>query len=73
MLDLSLQEIQALTELAEALYSFLPASAYPYSKLKIDFSTVAGDVGIGDLWPGGSKLPAIQKLLKATLRTHTPL
>jgi hypothetical protein len=52
MPELSLQETQAVTELAEALYSFLPASAHPYSKPKIDFGTVARDVGIGDLWPG---------------------
>jgi hypothetical protein len=26
--------IQAITELAEALYSFIPGSAYPYSKPK---------------------------------------
>ena len=70
MPELSLQETQAVTELAEALYSFLPASAYPYSKPKIDFGTVARDVGIGDLWPGGSKRPAIQTLLEATLQTR---
>jgi hypothetical protein len=70
MQELTLQEIQAITELAEALYSFLPASAYPYSKPKIDFGTVARDVGIENLWPGGSKLPAIQTLLEATLRTR---
>ena len=70
MSELTLREIQAITELAEALYSFLPASAYPYSKPKIDFGTVAIDVGIGNLWPGGSKLPAIQTFLEATLRTR---
>ena len=70
MLELTLQEIQAITELAEALYTFLPASAYPYSNPKIDFGTVAKDVGIGNLWPGGSKLPAIQTLLEATLKTR---
>ncbi|VVB62524.1 Restriction endonuclease [uncultured archaeon] len=69
MPELTLQETQAITELAEALYSFLPASAYPYSKPKVDFGTVARDIGIGNLWPGGSKLPAIQTLLEATLRT----
>lgn len=70
MPELTLQETQAVTELAEAIYSFLPASAHPYSKPRVDFSTVAKDIGIENLWPGGSKLPAIQTLLEATLRTR---
>ena len=70
MPELTLQEIQAITELADALYSFLPANAYPYSNPKIDFGTVARDAGIVNLWPGGSKLPAIQTLFEATLRTR---
>lgn len=43
MPELTLKETQAVTKLAEALYSFLPASAYPYSKPKVDFGTVARD------------------------------
>jgi hypothetical protein len=70
MPELNLKEIQAITELAEALRSFLPASAHPYSKPKVDFGTVAQDVGIGNLWPGGNKLPAIQTLLESTLRNR---
>ncbi len=70
MPELTLQETQAVIELARALYSFLPANAHPYSKPKIDFCIVARDVGIGNLWQGGSKLPAIRTLLEATLRTR---
>jgi hypothetical protein len=70
MPELTLQETQAITELAKALYSFIPATAYPYSKPKVDFGTVARDVGIGNLWLGGSKLPAIQALLEKTLQTR---
>ena len=70
MSKLPLKEIQAITELAESLYSFIPANAHPYSKPKVDFGTVARDVGIGDLWTGGSKRPAIQTLLEATLETR---
>lgn len=70
MSELSLKEIQAITELAEVLQSFIPATSHPYSKSKVDFGTVAKDVGIGNLWPGGSKLPAIQTLLEATLKTR---
>jgi hypothetical protein len=70
MSELTLKETQAVTELAKALYSFLPANAYPYSKPRVDFGTVARDVGIENLWPGGSKLPAIQTLIEDTLRTR---
>ena len=70
MPELPLKEIQAITELAESLYSYIPANAHPYSEPKVDFGTVARDVGIGDLWPGGSKLSAIQTLLEATLKTR---
>jgi hypothetical protein len=70
MSELSLKEIQAITELAKVLQSFIPANAHPYSKPKVDFGTVAKDVGIGKLWAGGGKLPAIQTLLEATLKTR---
>jgi hypothetical protein len=70
MAELTLKEIQAITELADAIQSFIPANAHPYSKPKVDFGTVSNDVGIGNLWPGGSKLPAIQTLLEATLKTR---
>ena len=70
MPELSLRETQAISELAKALYSLIPATAHPYSKPKIDFGTVAKDVGIGNLWQGGNKLPAIQALLEKTLRTR---
>ncbi len=70
MPELTLRETQAIIELASALNSFIPANAHPYSNPKIDFGTVARDVGVGNLWPGGSKLRAIQTLLEATLRTR---
>ncbi len=70
MPELTLNEIRAITELANALYTFIPGDANPYSRPKIDFSTVAKDTGIGNLWPGGSKLPAIQTLLESTLGTR---
>jgi hypothetical protein len=70
MPELTLNEIRAITELAKVLYSFLPGKAHQLSKPKVDFGTVAGDTGIGNLWPGGSKLPAIQTLLESTLGTR---
>jgi hypothetical protein len=70
MSKLPLKEIQAITELAKSIYSFIPANAHPYSKPKVDFGTVAKDIGIGDLWTGGSKRPAIQTFLELTLETR---
>lgn len=67
---LNMQETQAVAELAKSIYNFLPGKAHPYSRIKTDFGTVSTEVGLGHLWPGGSKLPAIQSLLEATLRTE---
>lgn len=60
-------EEQALTEVADVLYSYLPASGAPYT-----FGEAARDAGTGDLWPGVkgtglSKLPALTMLLEKTL------
>jgi hypothetical protein len=40
-------EEQALTELADLLYSYLPASGAVYT-----FGEAASHSGVGDLWPG---------------------
>ena len=40
------------------------------SRVKIDFGSVAKAAGVGNLWPGGSKQPAIQVLLEGTLQSH---
>ena len=60
-------EEQALTELADLLYSYLPASGAIYT-----FGEAARDAGVPDLWPGVkgtglSKLPALTALLERTL------
>lgn len=68
-MSLSLRESQALTELAERLYPFLPGKAHPYADQSLSFPGVAATLGLGQYWPGGSKLPAITKLLSATLET----
>src|SRR5438067_1801941 len=64
------QDIQAISELAQALYSFLPGKAHPYSKPKMDFGIVASSVGLGSYWSGGSKQPAIENLLESTLQSR---
>jgi hypothetical protein len=63
-------EEQALTELADLLYSYLPASGAIYT-----FGEAAKDSGVGDLWPGVkgsglSKLPALTVLLENTLNVR---
>ncbi len=60
-------EEQGLTEVAELLYSYLPASGAVYT-----FGEAARDAGIADFWPGVkgtgySKLPALTTLLEQTL------
>ena len=62
MSGLPLATTQALTELSDLLYSFLPGSGAIFT-----WREAAGKHGLGDFWIGGSKLPAITQLLEATL------
>ncbi|HKM53526.1 MAG TPA: hypothetical protein VJY33_08945 [Isosphaeraceae bacterium] len=64
---LSLKETRAISGLADVLYDFLPGSGQATWKGHVNFRTVAEKVGLGDLWPGGSKKPAINFLLSHTL------
>src|ERR1043165_9078950 len=57
----TLAETQALAELADLLYSFLPGSGAPYT-----WREAAAEHGLDSVWVGGSKLPAITQLLEAT-------
>lgn len=66
---LSLKQNQALTELAEHLYPFLPGKPHPYADQSLSFPGVATKLGLAQHWPGGSKGPAITKLLTATLES----
>jgi hypothetical protein len=63
----SLKESQAITEIADVLYSFLPGSPHPYAAPAISFPGVAHKLGLSSYWIGGSKKPAIIQLLQATL------
>jgi hypothetical protein len=69
-MTLSLKESQALTELADRLYAFLPGKAHPYAHQSLSFQGVAARLGLGQHWSGGSKLPAITGLLRATLEVE---
>jgi hypothetical protein len=65
-MTLSLQESQAIIEMAETLYSFLPGSPHPYAPPSISFIGVAQQLGLSKYWIGGSKKPAITHLLQQT-------
>jgi hypothetical protein len=60
---LSLAEAQAVENIADLLYDFLPGSG----NNKTAFPLAAAQAGVGEFWTGGSKRPAIVELLKLTL------
>src|SRR3977135_1191964 len=60
---LSLAEVQAVENIADLLYDFLPGSGNG----KTAFPLAADQAGVGEFWMGGSKRPAIVELLKRTL------
>ena len=64
---LTLAESQAISELAEHLYPFLPGKAHPYADQGTSFAGVASRASVERYWPGGSKLPAITQLLSGVL------
>jgi hypothetical protein len=65
---LPLKESQTATELAEKLYPFLPGKPHPYADQSLSFPGVASQLGLAQYWPqGGSKGPAISRLLTAIL------
>ena len=66
---LSLKESQALAELADRLYPFLPGKPHPYADQTLSFPGVAAKLGLGQHWSGGSKGPAITRLLTGTLES----
>jgi hypothetical protein len=57
----TLAETQAIAEMADLLYPFLPGSGAKYT-----WREAAGEHGLEQFWGGGSKLPAITQLLEAT-------
>jgi len=66
---LSFREAQAVEDLADLLYDFLPGSG----NSRTAFPIAAAQAGVGELWIPGSKRPAIVQLLTATLeqrRSH---
>ena len=60
---MSFREVQAIEDLADLLYDFLPGSG----NNRTAFPLAAAQASVGDLWFPGSKRPAIVRLLTATL------
>ena len=65
---MSLKESRALRELADTLYDFLPGPGSAAWKGHVSFKSVAEQVGVGDFWQPGSKLPMLTSLLERTLQ-----
>lgn len=66
---LSFGEAQAVEDLADLLYDFLPGSG----NNRTAFPIAAAQAGVGDYWAPGSKRPSLVQLLSATLehrRSH---
>lgn len=66
---MSFREAQAVEDLADLLYDFLPGSG----NNRTSFPLAAAQAGVGDLWIPGSKRPAIVQLLTATLEQRRAL
>ena len=66
-MSLSLTQTQAISQLAEVLYDFLPGKPHPYANQDVSFLGAARACGVESFWTGGSKRPAIVQLLSLTL------
>ena len=66
---LSLAEAQAVENIADLLYDFLPGSG----NQRTAFPLAAAQAGVGEFWIAGSKRPAIVGLLKLTLERRRNL
>ena len=64
----SLHESKAAADLARLFYDFLPASGGRSWKGHVTFETVAIQSGVGEFWTGGSKEPALARLLEQSLK-----
>lgn len=64
----SLLESKAAADLARLFYDFLPGSGGSSWRGHVTFETVATQVGVGEFWSGGSKEPALARLLEQTLK-----
>ena len=62
-----MKESQAVADIADLLYDYLPGSGSSTWKGHVSFQSVADKAGVGDFWQSGSKTPMIVGLLERTL------
>ncbi|RWO88374.1 hypothetical protein [Mesorhizobium sp.] len=62
-MSISMKEATAVSAIADLLYDFLPGSG----NSRTAFPLAANEVGVGEFWQQGSKLPSLVQLLTATL------
>lgn len=70
-MPLTIAKTQALSDLAQHLYDYLPGTPHPMADARVSFEGVARRCDLAPYWSGGSKLPAITTLLEQTLE-HQP-
>lgn len=63
----SLEKTKTISDIARLLYSFLPGKPHPFADSSISFKGIAYELGLGEFWQNGSKLPAITSLLEKAL------
>jgi hypothetical protein len=59
----TIAQTRHLSDLAKAMYQWLPGKSHPYGKA-YTFADAASEVGLASAWQGGSKLPALQHLVE---------
>lgn len=62
-----LRDAQLAAALADVVVDFLPGKPHPYGAAELSFPAAAAAVGVGALWGGGSKRPALTQLFARTL------
>ena len=67
----ALEQGLALDDLAQHLCDFLPGTPHPYADKDLSFPGVARELGLSPYWRGGSKQPAIRKMLEGVLNSGT--
>jgi len=63
---ISFEQKLTIQKIADLMYDFLPASGSNVWKGFVTFGTIAQELGLSDFWMGGSKKPAIIRLLVET-------
>ncbi len=67
-MELTWQQVEAISHLASILNRLLPGSGASSWKGHVSFQSIGTQMDLADFWQGGSKEPAIRTLLERTLR-----